>query len=167
MNINDPILPERPRELLKELCAGIASMAKSFHDLSAYGYTMDNIQDMVHSTILKMDVPQEHRDAAVQAYTAWTQANGGHVHEVDIAHGTRQAVGALLGDREFVTCAVMFRSGASLQGDLSETEWGGLRMLSTIPSGGKVEQFFDYEDVCVVAREVSAGASEPTLIVRS
>ncbi len=173
MNISDPILPERPRELLNELCTFIAGMAKSFHDLSAYGYTMDNIQDMVHSTILKMDVPQEHRDAAVQAYTAWRQANEGHVHEVDIAHGTRHAVAAMLGDRKSVACAVMFRSGSSLQGELSETEWGGLQMVSVvrdpaIPSRVKtVEQFFDYEDVCVVAREVSTGESEPTMIVRS
>jgi len=167
MNINEPILPERPRELLNELCTFIAGMAKSFHDLSAYGYTMDNIQDMVHSTMIRMDVPEEHRAACVQAYNAWTQANhqGGNVHEVDIAHGTRHAVASMLGDRKSVVCAVMFRSGASLQGELSETEWGGLKM--TTAGAQTVEQFFDYEDVCVVAREVSAGASEPSRIVRS
>jgi len=165
MNISDPILPERPRELLKELCTGIAGMAKSIHDLSAYGYTMDNIEDMVVSTMEQMDVPQEHREAAVQAYSAWRQANEGRVHEVDIAHGARHAIASMLGDRKSVVCAVMFRSGASLQGELSETEWGGLKM--TTAGAQTVEQFFDYEDVCVVAREVSAGASEPSRIVRS
>ncbi len=166
MNINEPILPERPRELLHELCTFIAGMAKSFHDLTAYGYTMNNIEDMVVSTLGQMDVPQEHREAAVQAYNAWRQRNDGHVHEVDIAHGARHAIASMLGDRKSVDCAVMFRSGASLQGELSETEWGGLKIVSTV-SAKTVEQFFDYEDVCVVAREVSTGASEPTLIVRS
>jgi hypothetical protein len=165
MNINDPILPERPRQLLNELCTSIAGVAKSFHDLAAYGYTMDNIQDMLLESIQRMDVPDEHKDAVLKAYDAFLQREHGHGHEVDIAHGTRQAVASMLGDRKSVVCAVMFRSGASLQGELSETEWGGLKM--TTAGAQTVEQFFDYEDVCVVAREVSAGASEPTLIVRS
>jgi hypothetical protein len=164
MNINDPIIPNSPREMLNELCTYIAGMAKLFHDLSVYGYTMENIEDMVVSTMKQMNVPEEHRDAAVKAYATFTQQC--HGHEVDIAQGARKAIEAMLGDQKSVACAVMFRSGASLQGELSVSEWGGLRMLSAIPSGGKVLQFFDYEDVCVVAREV-AGESEPTLIVRS
>ncbi len=163
MNINEPILPERPRELLNELCTSIAGVAKSFHDLSAYGYTMDNIQDMLLESIQRMDVPEAHKDAVLKAYDAFIQREHGHDH--DIAQGTRKAVASMLGDRKSVACAVMFRSGASLQGELSETEWGGLKM--TTAGAQTVEQFFDYEDVCVVAREVSTGASEPSRIVRS
>jgi hypothetical protein len=165
MNINDPTIPQSPREMLNELCTYIAGMAKLIHDLTVYGYSMENIEDMVVSSMKEMDIPEEHRDAAVKAYATFTHQC--HGPAVDIALGARKAIEAMLGDQKSVACAVMFRSGASLQGELSESEWGGLRMLTTIPSGGKVMQFFDYEDVCVVAREVATGESEPTLIVRS
>ena len=170
MNISEPLLPERPRELLAELCTNIAGLAKTVHDLGAYGYTLANIQEMVTSSMARMNLPQEHMEAIVQAYDSWTrQAPQDHLdHECDVASGTRKAVAMLLGDRKSVQCAVMFRSGASFQGDLSETEWGGLRLeISASDGSRKVEQFFDYEDVCVVAREISENDTQPSLIVRS
>lgn len=72
-----------------------------------------------------------------------------------------------------IECAVLFHGGASIQGSLSETPDGGLRMLSPNPDPGArpargkvamVEQFFGYEDVVMVGvrREVEVVAPKIT-----
>lgn len=67
-------------------------------------------------------------------------------------------------------CGVMLRGvPMTLEGALSETPEGGLRLLSrgsAIPGGGisMVEQFFDYEDVMVVAVQRSVTTDSPRII---
>lgn len=72
-----------------------------------------------------------------------------------------------------IMCGVMLRGvPMTLEGSLSETPEGGLRLLSANgkpdPNGSvsMVEKFFDYEDVMVIAvrREVTVG---PARIIRS
>lgn len=77
-----------------------------------------------------------------------------------------------------LTCAIVIRGMPNaISGSLSTTPWGGLRMLSRNgqdPGPGAdarvpelVEQYFDYEDVMVVAllREVTATA-RPSIILQ-
>lgn len=68
-----------------------------------------------------------------------------------------------------LTCAIVIRGMPNaISGSLSTTPWGGLRMLSRNGQDpGLVEQYFDYEDVMVVAllREVTATA-RPSIILQ-
>jgi hypothetical protein len=53
-------------------------------------------------------------------------------------------------DAPAIECAVMLGSGAVIQGALSRTQEGMLRMMSR-QGDELVEQFFDYHNVAVVA----------------
>jgi len=70
-------------------------------------------------------------------------------------------------------CGVMLRGvPVTLEGALSETPEGGLRLLSrgsVIPGGGisMIEQFFDYEDVMVVAVQRQVTVDAPHIIQSS
>jgi hypothetical protein len=72
-----------------------------------------------------------------------------------------------------IACGVMLRGvPMTLEGALSETPEGGLRLLSrgaAIPGGGvsMVEQFFDYEDVMVVAVQRKVTVDAPRIIQSS
>ena len=70
------------------------------------------------------------------------------------------------GQAPALQCVIILRSGGNTEGVLSTTAEGALRMMSPLPyvpgqgarSTAMMEQFFDYEDVMVVAikREVQA-----------
>lgn len=80
-----------------------------------------------------------------------------------------QAEGAGDDQAPALTCAIVIRGMPNaISGSLSTTPWGGLRMLSRNGQDpGLVEQYFDYEDVMVVAllREVTATA-RPSIILQ-
>lgn len=68
------------------------------------------------------------------------------------------------GQTPAIECAVMLRGmPQAMQGALSETPEGGLRMLSPSP-GVLVEQFFDYADVLVVAVQRAVTLDGPSII---
>lgn len=75
------------------------------------------------------------------------------------------AADTIPGQSPAVRCAVMLRGAPhAISGVLSETAEGGLRMLSPLESGDLVEQFFDYEDVLVVAVQRSVTTSGPRIV---
>lgn len=68
-----------------------------------------------------------------------------------------------------IECAVIFRSGLSIQGALSERPDGGLRMLSPIASAPgqpvmMAEQFFEYEDIVLVGVRRQVNVDQPRII---
>ena len=72
-----------------------------------------------------------------------------------------EAPAPIPGQTPAIECGVMFAGGGALEGVLSETPYGGLRMMSPNrdQQAGRtargdvpmVEQFFSYDDVIVVA----------------
>lgn len=169
----NPTMPDRARELFSDLAKNMASMAKAISDLTAYGYSPHDIMRVASAELAASEVPTEAFAATVDVFRAIVEPESGLRPP-----GAMTAIRAILGEQTKATCAVMFRSGSMLQGEITETAWGQLRMVSTRitppqgpgipPMSMTVEQFFDYEDVCVVAREIPGGASEePSRIVRS
>lgn len=158
-----------PSDLYEQLFLSLTGAGRAYRTLLDAGLPHDEVmQEVVGRLRSAMDTPEGRQ--ATESYRELFSQVVPHVFSEPaprppliydtIQRLFREHPSPLPDQAPAIECAVLFHGGASIQGSLSETSDGGLRMLSpnpdpsARPARGKVamvEQFFDYSDIVMVA----------------